>query len=889
MHSGNDKKGFDAEKWKRENTAPGGGKLLSVEKERFDDHRDTARRIEERKRQSKQSGSSMELKTNFTLQSDGKKDYIVVSFDRGMDRYQCREYLDNIKRKIVGEFYGIEERDTDKVVLNIANLIFNIESFPFNTSKGELLRDEQNGFKFVIPIDEGVIFNLKSHLASSLAKDVREDIRVSSTTVPFTKGEYLCHSKFPNKELRKQFEREFLSRMRERYENVPKNPLKVEGNSVYIKDVFDDARFIDSVTRHVAWLKGMGLQDDSKNYSKAKAFKDLIIEFINQSTGLTVVGFIRNFPLNEKTAKILVPVVLDNGEPRVLASEEALKLSYTFDYAVFNNLYSKVQAELPINGGSGIYGIDFSNKEISHCVITKIIESSVINAKHELSIDPELHFRALSPVQSPFNSPIHAGPSGLRTPPNPRKRNRDSGIGESPPKPEDSVAHSPSGDPSSYFTESLSPTQEFPTRDQNVVLKDSPRRESEKFPVLLPVNQLDVPGTSREFLPRSHLSSSVTNPHSSKCVGAVQNVQAGTSAWSQPINPWPSPAPSAEPSLWSQSGPSSWKGASEWRTSDKPLTEEEEKLSKALLYWFNLNNYALDPPHTNFIVKNGKIASLIDDSVDVKEYLQEVIDKTKEEYYVNKKEAYGLNEFPFKFLSNCEKNQETTVVANISRGALLNLKEFFSQEHEGKVEIKDIDINIVKKAVKSKQDKWVNFQVREHGLSPKAAIETCCPDESALEYISITKGEGGHWIDRNYDASEVKSFREERWPAKGTSKAEKMKSEDNKDSGYSSGFVTDAENVSSKAEATTSGYESMDCENTRGGSPKRKSPSPEDGGNPRKSPKRDSLPLSRLESLSLSSSSHQIDIIGKQLADFPVSMRATQHLYTGTSLNAEAY
>lgn len=145
--------------------------------------------------------------------------------------------------------------------------------------------------------------------------------------------------------------------------------------------------------------------------------------------------------------------------------------------------------------------------------------------------------------------------------------------------------------------------------------------------------------------------------------------------------------------------------------------KEEEKLFKALLYWFNLNDYALDPPHTNFIVKNGKIASLIDDSVDVKEYLEEIIDKTKEEYRVNKEEAYDLNEFPFQFLSNCEKNQETTVVANISRGALLNLKELFSREHEGKVEIKDIDINIVEKAVKSEKDKWVNFQVQEHGLS----------------------------------------------------------------------------------------------------------------------------------------------------------------------------
>lgn len=123
--------------------------------------------------------------------------------------------------------------------------------------------------------------------------------------------------------------------------------------------------------------------------------------------------------------------------------------------------------------------------------------------------------------------------------------------------------------------------------------------------------------------------------------------------------------------------------------------------------------------------------------------------------------------------------------------------------------------------MKSEKDKWVNFQVQEHGLSPKKAIKTCYPDESVLEYISITKDKGGYWINRDYDGSEVESFRKEQWPAKGTSKAEKMKSEDNKDSGISSAEATDAENVSSKAEATTSGYESMDCENTRGGSPKR--------------------------------------------------------------------
>lgn len=60
MHSGNDKKGFDAEKWKRENTAPGGGVFQQIKGARYDDHSDKAKELRERKRQSKQSGRSNE-------------------------------------------------------------------------------------------------------------------------------------------------------------------------------------------------------------------------------------------------------------------------------------------------------------------------------------------------------------------------------------------------------------------------------------------------------------------------------------------------------------------------------------------------------------------------------------------------------------------------------------------------------------------------------------------------------------------------------------------------------------------------------------------------------------------------------------------------------------
>ncbi|UZE38799.1 hypothetical protein [Wolbachia endosymbiont of Drosophila pseudotakahashii] len=727
------------------------------------------------------------VKTNFTLQSRGGEDYIVVSFDKGMKDYQCSEYLDSIKRKIIREFYGIEESN-DKEILDTAKKDFDVTSFPFNyIYKGDWSVDKQGRIEFVAPVDQGVIFNLKSHLAASLAKGVLEDMRVSSTAVPFNKKKYLWCGEFDNKQLREEFEREFLSRMENRYgyRNGFKNPLKVKGNSVYIRDVFDDARFIDSVARYITWLKGMGLQADSKVRGDVKAFKELIMEFIDQPTEIIIAGFVCASPLGREEASVLIPLVLNGGRKRILTNEEALKLNHAFNGAVFNDLYGGTQGELAINGGNGLYSIDFSNPYISHCVITKIIESSVINAKHELAIDPEL--------------------------------------------------------PRTLLAEA-SQTQEFPKRSRGKGLERPPRQESE------------IEGGKRglfQLVPEEIDSSQSTCGQSQLSLTRRPPSILSPRAWDSStfLNSGVS-----EDSLKDTANICNKEPEKQQVTKEK----EEEKLFKALLYWFNLSNYALDPPHTSFIVKNGKIASLIDDGVDVKEYLQEIIDKTKEEYRVNKEEAYDFNEFPFQFLSNCEKNQETTVVANISRGALLNLKELFSREHEGKVEIKDIDINIVEKAVKSEKDKWVNFQVQEHGLSPKKAIKTCYPDESVLEYISITKDKGGYWINRDYDGSEVELFRGERWPAKDKSKAEKMKPEDNKDSGYSSGFVTDAENVSSKAEATTSGYESMDCKNTRGGSPKRKSPSPEDGGSPRKSPKRDSLPLSRLESLSLSSSSHQI-------------------------------
>ncbi|WP_338481706.1 hypothetical protein [Wolbachia endosymbiont (group A) of Nomada hirtipes] len=256
-------------------------------------------------------------------------------------------------------------------------------------------------------------------MAASLAKGVLEDMRVSSTAVPFNKKKYLWCGEFDNKQLREEFEREFLSRMENRYgyRNGFKNPLKVKGNSVYIRDVFDDARFIDSVARYITWLKGMGLQADSKVRGDVKAFKELIMEFIDQPTEIIIAGFVCASPLGREEASVLIPLVLNGGRKRILTNEEALKLNHAFNGAVFNDLYGGTQGELAINGGNGLYSIDFSNPYISHCVITKIIESSVINKDHELAIDPELPRTLLTEPSPTREFPKRSRDEGLERPP----------------------------------------------------------------------------------------------------------------------------------------------------------------------------------------------------------------------------------------------------------------------------------------------------------------------------------------------------------------------------------------------------------------------------------------------------------------------------------------
>lgn len=762
---------------------------------------------------------SDKINANFTV--EGKK--IVGLFASSTN---IGEYLRRIGEEIIERHYlsGTE----------VARKYYNLDCFPFVLGANADKEDLGNGIvkvKLADSTDPAVIHNLKINFANEFERAViskvvarlQEEVKITKKEayewIRGTVGTgaigmpYLYCIAFSNVYFGKRYFPRIFELFKSLYTSEFNSRLEACGlknsdfyeykdDMLYIKDVSD--KVVKSVAEYVKKEVALDFRIPGSVESKVENCKNVLSELIYRLTGKYVEGYDYDDFIDENKIKnghsfALIP--LDN-QYETLSFNDAKNINRISNKGICNHFHciSDIRGKTAnpqfANCKEPVYA--FSNKQIAFLlpiIMRSPIAYNQINGRFEFAVDLEnFKRRGSSQSSSTVTSPIHTGPSGLRTPLKQTgdrfEEDRYSGIGESPSKPEDSAAHSPSGDPG----------------PSSKVSQVSPPRQGSML-------------------------------HHNLGAAEVGAAESGSAWTSQPMGVWALPASSA--GLWSlsQSGPSSSKGASERRTSDKPLTEEEEKLIKELLYVFNINNQVLECPYTNFIVENGKIASSINDGVNVKEYLLEVRGYTIKEYCGTEEEAkkaYDLNEFPFKFLSNCEKNQKTTVVANISRGALLNLKKLFIQEHEKKVEIEDIDINIVKKAAKSKKKKWGDSQVQA-GVLPDPAFKTCYPDKSVLKHIPIIKDKGGYRLDRTYESWETKSFFKELWPAKGISVAGKgsSKAKEKTSDYYSMSEHTDHEESSPMQQQNSS-------QNTRGGSPKRRSQSPVGEDSPRKFPKRES-------------------------------------------------
>lgn len=344
--------------------------------------------------------------TNLTVQNLRNKDHIIVSFDENMKSKQCIKYLNTLKEKIIKRSYKAEKA---------ADVSYNLKSFPFNFDKGQLDKYDKGRKRFLVEIDEGVVFNLKCYLAKALARDIKENIGKKFGVkyaaehmydTSFDKDSYLYCMLFRDKALQMYFINSFLSKI-ERYENAPASSedyLRVDGSYVYIKkSIFDNIEFIKDIEAHNASLICRDFQTPSSKNKVVENLKFPIVDFIRRMN-IPVRSMFRTSYRGSDEDSILVPIVyqtpiVDQDEVRFLDRNDVSKINSAFDMEILSDVGESISARLQRSNSSDgiVYGIDFSDLDISCCVMNTIMENSVINKNYELSIDPELHFRALSP------------------------------------------------------------------------------------------------------------------------------------------------------------------------------------------------------------------------------------------------------------------------------------------------------------------------------------------------------------------------------------------------------------------------------------------------------------------------------------------------------------
>lgn len=323
--------------------------------------------------------------TNLTVE----KGHIVLSFDKDMNISQRSKYLRNIRKSIVEKFCGNEKAAGD---------LFYTNFFPFNSDKGEWTTSSSR-HRFLVPMEKEVVLNLKYLLANELIRFSIEESIIDNHPdqdyvesrifdMSFDRQSYLYCKGFDDQELKSSFINSFLSRM-ESYDNSPKrfnDFLEEEEHCVYLKKgVFDDLKFVKDIVKRRASSMCRCFDIPKGEIEVNDMLKFAVVDLLRKAN-IPVNYVVRDSYHDKKEDSILIPIVSYNNEEGYLTREEVNHVNNIFGMDVLNNFEGKTSQKSLL--GKGVYGIDFSNPNISYCVMNKIIESSVINKDYKLSIDP---------------------------------------------------------------------------------------------------------------------------------------------------------------------------------------------------------------------------------------------------------------------------------------------------------------------------------------------------------------------------------------------------------------------------------------------------------------------------------------------------------------------
>ncbi len=409
------------------------------------------------------SNYGSKVNTNFVVEGDN----IVVKFNCG--RRSAKRYLSQMARDLVREYYSDE---------SVARYAFDLGSFPFHFDKEWLKYDGKTRItKLTVPIDSGVIFNLKVHFAEEFKLDVKNQVikaidekhhlgkkhieeilnaSIGQVEIDSFSGYIKCLLfNSPN------LQTYFIGALQEQIKKHGYNYsgfYDIDDNKVYFKDV-ENIGFVRSVTetskKKTAY--NFNLQGVGNLKVKAERYKGAMGELIFRLAGVSICGYYRdNFISEDRISNgdhfAFIPMVKEGNSLRYLNYMEANKINAKFSHDLFTNVRGQTK---DTESNEFDEGYALSDRQIA-LLIPVIIENSVINKDGQIEIDPGL--------------------------------------------------------PRTLLAEA-SPTQEFPTQSQGVV-KDSSRQGSEREEGKGGLFQL-VPGkidSSQSTGDQSQLSLSIPSP-----------------------------------------------------------------------------------------------------------------------------------------------------------------------------------------------------------------------------------------------------------------------------------------------------------------------------------------------------------------------------------------
>ncbi|WP_265036795.1 hypothetical protein [Wolbachia endosymbiont (group A) of Anomoia purmunda] len=334
-------------------------------------------------------------------------------------------------------------------------------------------------------------------------------------------------------ELLELFKEVYIREFNSRLENCglkSSDFYEYKNDMLYIKNIGD--KVIKSVTKYVKKEVALDFRTPGTEDSKVENFKDVLGDFIFKWTGKPINAYGYDIFADERKIGsgnnfVLIPLTKAcDDQLEFLKRKDVYKINIKY-----KNLMSDIRgktADPDVNSCENpIYA--FSNKGIAQ-LLPKMMESPIKynteNKRFEFAADPG-NFRrrdsirgsqssstvtsptrtnsaGSSQLQSPLDSPTPPEPP--RTPPEQTGRrffesrgDSDSGLGDSPPQPKDSVAYSPSGGPESFLKQ---------LRIQGLPRQGSEKEEGEEGPQLL--NYVNSVRTSDR--PLTQMNATAVNP-----------------------------------------------------------------------------------------------------------------------------------------------------------------------------------------------------------------------------------------------------------------------------------------------------------------------------------------------------------------------------------------